>query len=412
MSLAQSAATRLEDAADRRRQAVMTGAEPVPDGMFDGGPFEALQRRLGLIKAERAHLRRRAIFIMALSWLPLLILSLTEGPPFPQAKAFMADFAAHARYLIAIPLLIAAEITCPPRLSAIARHFFNTGMVPEEERDRFAAAALAAVRWHGSVRAEMSIAILAYGLTGLLMSSVPIGSFPLWHHQTIGGGEAFTLAGWWHSLVSAPLLLALILWWLWRIWLWSQFLWRVSKLNLQLVPAHPDRAAGLMFVGYSVRACAILGFALGVIVAGTMANQVFHDNAPLDNLGPVALGLVAVSLALFCTPVACFMPNLLRAWRRGSFEYGALAGGVGRQFERQWLNRKDGISPDALDVQHFSATTDLYSIVSNVYGMRLIPLDTKSFLYMAVATLLPLLPVVVLATPFDVVLERAAGLLF
>ena len=32
--------------------------------------------------------------------------------------------------------------------------------------------------------------------------------------------------------------------------------------------------AGLMFVGYSVRACGVIGFGLGALVAGTVANGV------------------------------------------------------------------------------------------------------------------------------------------
>ncbi|HEY4136552.1 MAG TPA: hypothetical protein VGO34_15205 [Alphaproteobacteria bacterium] len=390
----------------------MTDADPALGDMFGGGPFGTLEKRLGLVAPDRPRVYRRALAAVAVSWLPLLILSLIGGTLLASPKGFVWDFAVHARYLVAVPLLVFAERTCMPRLSAIARHFLDTGLVPERERSRFVAAALSTARWRDSVRVEMAIAILAYALTGILMTSVQFESSPIWQRHVVGGVETFTLAGWWHSLVSTPLLLGLLLWWFWRMVLWSRFLWLVSRLELQLIPAHPDHAAGLMFAGYSVRACGILGFALGVIVAGTMANQVFHDGATLLSLRYVPIGLVAVNIVAFCAPLACFSVNLLHAWRRGTFEYGALAGGLGRQFERKWLNRKEGIEPDALDVQHFSATTDLYSIVSNVYAMHFVPLDLKSLLYMAVATLLPFLPVVILATSLDAVLEGLAGLFF
>jgi hypothetical protein len=396
----------------RNFASAMSEETAAPAVMFDGGPFSSLQRRIGLCAPGHPRVWTRAGIVVAVGWLPLLILSLLEGSLIHSGNGFLSDFAVHARSLIAAPIFVLAEITCAPRLSAVARHFLTSGMVPEQKHARFQAVAASTVRLRDTMRADVIVAMLAYGVTGLLMFSVPLEAFPTWHRLAGSTPATYSLAGWWHSLVSVPLLLGLMLSWLWRLSLWGRFLWVVSRLDLSLVPAHPDHAAGLTFIGYSVRAFAILAFAFSVIVAGTMANNVFHNGVSLISLRYVPVAVVLVNAALFCAPLMVFCPVLLRAWYRGTFEYGALAGDVGRQLERRWLNREVPVEENALEVQHFSATTDLYSVVANVYAMRLTPLDVKSLVTMAIASLLPFLPVALLATPFDVVLDHIAGLLF
>ena len=66
---------------------------------------------------------------------------------------------------------------------------------------------------------------------------------------------------------------------------------------------------------------------------------------------------------------------------------------------------------DALEVPDFSATTDLYQVVSNVYDMRTVPIDVRDVLLLVATTLLPFLPIVLMAVPFDVILKDIAGLL-
>lgn len=107
-----------------------------------------------------------------------------------------------------------------------------------------------------------------------------------------------------------------------------------------------------------------------------------------------------------------FTDKLLEAWRRGIFAYGALASAVGRQFERKWLTRTEAIDAGALEVPDFSATTDLYQIVSNVYRLWIVPLDFSSLGLLVIATLLPFLPVVLPVVPLKVIVADLTHLLF
>jgi hypothetical protein len=101
---------------------------------------------------------------------------------------------------------------------------------------------------------------------------------------------------------------------------------------------------------------------------------------------------------------------LLRAQPRGRLQYGALATAMGQEFERRWL-QPGTVNPESLAVQDFSATTDLYSIASNVYRMRIVPLDLRSLIPLALATVLPFVPVILVALPFKQVLELVGKLL-
>jgi hypothetical protein len=71
----------------------------------------------------------------------------------------------------------------------------------------------------------------------------------------------------------------------------------------------------------------------------------------------------------------------------------------------------EGVNESALEVPDFSATTDLYQVVANVFDMRSIPLDVKDLLPLIIATLLPFAPVVLMVAPFDVIVQNLVKLM-
>lgn len=377
--------------------------------LFEGGPPIGLQRRMGLIKPGPVPMASRAVFVVLVTWLPLLLLAVAQhaaGEP-GVLHSFVSDLAAHARYLVAAPLFVFAEGVCSRRLGAIAHQFLDAGLIQPEERAGFDAVSESTRRLRESLGVEVIVVALAYLLVYLLVASVASAEFPAWQNA---GGYRFSWPGWWHALVSLPLLVVLLLGWLWRLFLWTRFLAHLARMELHLIPAHPDKAAGLRFVGYSLRACSVLALALGTIVAGTVANGTYHEGHALSAYYPAMAGLVVVSLMLFCGPLLLFTPRLLRAWRRGVFEYGSLASRFGREFERKWFDGRP-VDASALEVPDFSAATDLYQVAGNVYGMNFIPVDLKSVALLVVVTLLPFVPVVLLTLPLDTILSTLTSLL-
>jgi len=381
--------------------------------LFEGGPPRKLQSWLGLVRAGEAHVTRRALLAVTIGWLPLVVLTAIRGDLLraDRANSFILDFGTHTRFLIATPLLVLAESVCVYRLAAIARQFVRSGLIAEADRFRYEQAVSSTRRLTNSTVAEIAALVLAYGLIAMFLLMRMSVDVPLWRGTVSGGALTPSPAGWWSILVSTPILLILLLGWLWRICLWTRFLWLMNRIELRLIPAHPDRAAGLKFVCISLEGFTPLAFAIGVIGAGPVINRVLHYGAsPLDFKYQI-VGVVAFVLALFAGPLLLFARRLLHEQHRGILEYGGLTARLGDQFERKWVVMRQALNKGALEVPDFSAMTDLNSITANVYTMYTLPLDLKRLILLAGATLVPFLPLVLLVAPLNVILKKVVDVL-
>lgn len=382
-----------------------------PDELFERAPPVGLQRRAGLVGPHRPNVGRRALLIVLIGWLPLVVLVVLQSvwTRSDEFTSLLREVGVHARYLVAAPLLIIAEGVCAPQLNVIARNFMSGTIVDHPSVSILHAAVASARRMLNSAAAEVSAIALAYLVSvGTALSYSP-DQLPTWAQPT-GGMPLFSLAGWWHTLVSLPLLLVLIFGWLWRLFVWTWLLSRVSRLKLHLVASHPDRCAGLAFLGHSVRAFAVVGMAFAVIVAGRSAHIVMEGGGLPTPYLVFNVGLLIAITALFVGPLLVFVPPLLKAWRRGTFEYGALAEEIGHVFEQKWINRQKA-GAGSFEKPDFSAVADLYAVTANVHAMRLIPVDIKDLIALGCAMLLPFVPVVLLAFPMDVIWKNIKSLL-
>jgi hypothetical protein len=305
---------------------------------FDRGPPLRLQRSIGLVKPYAMRSVRRAAFAVLIGWLPLPILAGAQSVALGQnvLTSLLADFAVHARYLVAVPLFILAEPMILPRLGTMVREFIESGLIRDSDRGRFDAMIADTRRLLDSRTAEISVFLLAYIIVGALIAFLSAGAIPAWH-KLGSAGDMFSWSGWWHALVSIPLLAVLLLGWLWRIFLWGLLLWRVASLDLRLIAPHPDLAGGLLFLGTSLRIFPIIGFALATIVAGGIANHVVHAGASLLSYKYMIATVAILILILLAAPLLVFSKKLVEVRRRGIFDYGALAAGMGLQFESKWL---------------------------------------------------------------------------
>jgi hypothetical protein len=410
-----SVVSTMSDQAPPRIEAVGTtergDAEHGDAALFEYAPPSGAQRRFGLVKPRELNVGRRALLVVLVGWLPLVLLAIVQSltTRTEELTPLLLEVGVHARYLIAAPQHVIAEAVCAPQLNVIAHRFMSGGIVDERDHAKVADAVASTRRLLAAPAAEVVVVVLAYLVAGAAALSYPTDQLPVWA-QPIGGMPRLSLAAWWHTLVSLPLLLILIFGGLWRLALWTRLLWCVSRLRLRLVASHPDHCAGIGFLGHSVRAFAIVGMALAVIVAGRSAHTVMTGGGLPTQHFFFNIGLLVTILALFVAPLLVFIPPLLNAWRHGTVEYGSLANQVGRAFEHKWLdgNRADSA---ALEKPDFSATTDLYSVAANVYAMRFVPVDLKDLIPLAVAMVLPFVPVVLLAVPLDVIWKQVKSLL-
>jgi len=120
-----------------------------------------------------------------------------------------------------------------------------------------------------------------------------------------------------------------------------------------------------------------------------------HGGAQIATFRAPVLAFTVLLLVLLAGPLLLFTDKLLAAMQQGILAYGAMARDLGLRLEQRWLGKP--VRDDALDANDFSAATDLYSIVSNVHAMNILPLGLRNLAAIVIATLLPFLPVVLLA---------------
>lgn len=383
--------------------------------MDDGGTsiFEEprhvrVLRRLRLIKPEhRAQAFRRALIAMIVAWIPLAVLCTVQSYASGHTElihAFFTDMAVHARFVLAVPLLILSEYIILPRLDLTARHFVTSGIIDASHRERFNDAVASTRRLSIGIWPSAGMTLLVYAIVAAIAFNVHPGMLPAWHYSE--PPAHLSLAAWWHMLVSLPLLLGLLLSWVWRVGVWTRFLHQVSRMNLHLIASHPDRGAGLQFVAFSPRIFTSLALAVGIITAGTFANEVFHLGLkPLDHPAvPIATAIAVV--VIFISPPLVFGRTLLMTWRRGVFEYGGLTSRLGTQFEEKWLDPDSLVDRESLERPDFSSTTDLYSVTANVYAMRPVLFDPRAAISLAVATLVPFVPIWLTVIPAKVIFTQ------
>jgi hypothetical protein len=382
------------------------------NALFGGGILSRAAKWIGVGRSEPRYVIRRALIAIALGWLPLLVLTAIQSALFGTSglESFAADLAVHGRSLVAVPVLVLADLMAPGRLSQLADHFVECGVVSDVDRARFGQIRASIRMLRDSRLAEVVVVTLAICTVLVLARFAPPNQFQGW--QTSASGSAFSAAGWYHALISVPLLLTLFYSWLWRLFLWSRFVWLASALDLRLIPCHPDHSGGLKFVGYSVVHLAPLGFAVGTIIGGTVANHVARGTMAMEDAATIAVATTICVVGAFVGPLLVFARRLTETWLRGLFRYGALAQSVGDAFERKWLAGVPIVHESALESQDFSATTDLYQVVSNVYAMRIVPVEWTSLAVLIAATLLPFLPAALILASFDELLSKMAGFLF
>lgn len=375
--------------------------------LMEGGPFYRLERRVGLIKANTPFTIRRALLAAGLTWFVLLILSVLHGDAFGKTVTmpFLDDFSAYSRFLIAVPLLLLAEVVLGPRIAEAAEHFLLTNIVTESDFSEFDAAVERGLRLRDSVFVEIIIAVLAYifTFTAFRQLAVPISTW--YATPSAAGGFTVTLAGWWLLLFCQPLLQFLLLRWIWRIFLWFRFLSAVSKLNLRLFPTHPDQAGGLGFIGAAQRFFGILFFAYSCGVTGVVADEIIYGKIPLQNFAPAIAAYVIFVVLLTSAPLVVFTGKLLVTKRVGLLEYGVLATSYSGSFHHKWIEGDNPEQEKLLGTADIQSLADLDHSFEIIEHMKPIPIDPRTLLQLVILTLLPMAALLLTVMPLKDVLK-------
>jgi hypothetical protein len=366
-----------------------------------------LMRRARLIRAEDRHEAvRRCVIVIVLAWVPLALFALAGRAP---ATWFFSDVTAQARFLVALPLLVLADYMVLPRAEGLGRYFLESSLLPPSMRESYRKIATATRSLSAGPGPALVIALLVYATLLGLYLLLPADAWAAWQRRP--GEAGFSLAGWWHLLVSLPVLVGLILGWAWRWLLWMRLLWWLARAGLVLVAAHPDGHAGLGFIADSPRMFIPVIVPLAVVVAATLAHSLMLEGVTAIGHEATPLFTAVLAVVVFASPPLLFTRVLVAARHEGMLEYGELCRNVGLVFEQRWLGGRTGVDEGVLERPDFSATTDLYGVAANAFEMKLLLIDYPTLVALALASALPFAPLWIAAVPFDALVDHIVGML-
>jgi hypothetical protein len=378
---------------------------------FIGGPLYRLCCRRSCGQAFGSPVRRLVALVLVV-WLPLLVLSALAGHAVGDRVRlpFLHDIEMQARLLVTLPLLMMAEGFVRARLRPITGQFIERKLVPPQDTARFEAAVTSARRLESSLAAEVAMLAAVYTVGVAVLWEVHPLELSNWHNGD-DGRSGTTLAGWWMRWVSLPLVQFLLLRWYFRLFIHARFLWRVSRIELNLIPLHPDRCAGLGFLAMLGSAFIPVVLAQGALLAGMMANRVFYAGATLADFKIDVAGLMALILMAILGPMLVFFPRLAATKRAGLRYYGALAQRYVAAFDHKWLQRGPPERGELLGSADIQSLADLSNSFAVVAEMRPVPFSLRDVVQLGGLVLLPVAPLLLTLVPVDELLARLLKLL-
>lgn len=383
-----------------------------------GGPLFQLLVRCRLDTPAHELAQRRIIIISMFAWLPLLLLTLVNGTLWGGVGLpFLYDIEMQARFLLALPLLIAAELIVHQRLRLVVGQFIDRDIITAAVLPKFREVIASAMKLRNSVASELILLVLVfvggYYIWNTTSGLAKIGTITgTWYTTTSGGSPQLSPAGYWYIFVSRPLFQFIMIRWFYRLFIWARFLWQSSRLELNLLPTHPDRAAGLGFLGGSSTAFAPLLMAQGVLLAGVVANPIFFAGAKLTDFKMEIFAGVAFLLLVVLGPLLVFSPHLMRAKRTGLREYGILASRYVSEFDLKWVRGGAAADEPLVGSGDIQSLADLGNSFQVIRDIQPFVFGRDTVIQLAVFTLLPGLPLVLTMIPLEELIKKLLGAVF
>lgn len=367
-----------------------------------GGPLVGAARAVGLISGSarypREQLHRIGLSAAAIAWVPLLVLSALDGTlTGKSAVPFLFSIGTHVRFLVAVPLFFATERLFDHRVAEVIRQLADNTLASRAELPHFEAALERARQWRDAWYTEAAIVAIAtvFILTGV--RSDVAEALSAWR---VSGGR-LTPAGWWYAFVSIPIFQFLFWRWCARLLIWWQLLWRIARLDLRLIPIHPDRAGGLGMLGVTHVALVPLAFAFTAINVGSHTEEILFGSATVQQFIVPIAGAVAFTTILTIAPLLTFTPRLFAMKQDGILTYGALAEHYVRAFEDKWIGPRPPPDEPLLGSADIQSLADLSNSFGVVQTIRPIPITPLQMFGLVLAGLAPALPLVFFVVPLD-----------
>jgi hypothetical protein len=378
-----------------------SSSTPAEISLVRGGPFYRAQQAVGLIRANQWDLSRRITFLIAVGWLPLLVITALLNPD--GLLSLIRDYRVHSRLLVAVPVLLIGELLGESRFRAVIGHLRQVGLLDASELDHVDGVIATIIRARDSFLPEFVILLLLMVHTATSYKGL-VDTTP-WLSRASGAELHLTAAGWYAVLVSTSIFQFLLGLALWKWLLWTFFAFKLSRRNLRLLPTHPDGHGGLGFLGLTSAAFAPIAFSATAVIAATWRQDILHHGAHLVKFKLPAIVLVALTALVALGPLAFFVPRLAGVRRKGILDYGILGQLHSAEFHEKWILHRAGHEAEFLVAPESSTLANYGHAYETIENMNSFPADKGALYTLAAAVVIPALPAILAEIPFAVVLS-------
>jgi hypothetical protein len=322
------------------------------------------------------------------------------------AVPFLPDIEVHVRFLVALPLLIIAEVMVHRRIVAIVRQFFDRNIIAPEDRNRFERIVASTTRLRNSALLEAGLLVFCFTIGHWVWREQLALTIPTWYSIVSDSRTLLTKAGYFYVFVSLPIFRFLLFRWYFRLLLWYQFLWRVRGLPLHLNLYHPDGSAGLGFLAVSIPAFAPVLLAQTVLLSGMIGDRIWHAGASLLNFKMEIVGSVLLLILLVLAPLSFFVIHLERAGRIAAREFGVLSSRYVDAFRNKWVRHVSPQTEPLLGTPDLQSLADLANSYKLVRDIRVVPFGKDAVIRLGGALLLPFVPLIFTIIPVKAIVDR------
>jgi hypothetical protein len=298
-----------------------------------------------------------------------------------------------ARLLLVIPLYFICESLVAPRMTAFVQTIVARGLVPPDAKIALDAEVKRANRWANAWWPEVACLLIAVALE---LTGTRLGSYGT---TGVADSSRTSLAAVVYFGVGVTLVRFLMFRWGWRLALWSWFLWRLSRLDLRLIPGHPDRMGGLGSLGAVHERFAPLVAAISIIECTALAESISAGTAVIGAVYLLLVMVLVTSGVLFISPLLVFTDKLLASRTLGAGQYGDFAARYVTAFDSKWTARGGGEGEPLLGTADVRSLADLDTVVSIVKEMRWITVSARLLTTLTLAAVVPFLPLLLLQYP-------------
>ena len=362
------------------------------------------QRFIGLIPKEGLGVARRAIILAMVTWLPIAAWAWFQHrfTSSTSSEPLLQHFGMHVRFLIALPLMIVGEAVVQMIMPRVIPYFITSGILPQSEEGKFRDVIRGVLKLRDKTLPW--VFIVGAGIA-LAFSSPALSRAHELDWAQNPGTDTVGFGGLWFLYFARPLFIAVLLGWVWRLILFAVLLRRISRLELSLVPSHPDGNGGLGFLELLPAMFSPLIFALSAMMASYWSHQILYHGETLAALKIPMAAFAVVILIIFLGPFFVFSSPLRRAKRVAELQYGALVGQQGRLVRQKWIEQRDVNDPAGLlSAPELGPVADNISMFQMVDRMRSMPVGKRALISVIVPVAIPLLVVVSLKVPIKDVL--------